>query len=1319
MANITSWTDLAAISSGLSGDYVLTANLSSADSDYSSAGGDDWTPIGVGSGTEFTGTFDGGGYSISDLVINFGAIYCGLFGRCSAVTITDLALIDVDITNTGANTGALIGQSADASTITNCSSTGTITGEGECGGLIGYLHNAAAVLSKSWSSVTIVGNHRGGGLVGQASGSPVIDDCYSTGSVTTATGGQSGGFVGFHTAITTNCYSTGAVIGTTNIGGFCGYLYNGTAINCYATGDVTGVSSSNDVGPFVGLDSSTAITNCWYAADSTILNNGSGSPNTTGTSTTNAVDFYDKTLNVYDPGTNDWDFTTPIWYENTSTYPTLVSSVITSWTDLAAISSSLAGNYRLVTNLSSADSDYASAGGNAWTPLGPSGTPFTGTFDGNNFTISNLTISTLTGDNQGLFGVISGATLSNLGLLDVDIAADNYVGALFGAQAGASTITNCYSTGVIDGDVSTGGLFGSSSYYDITINNCWSSVTITGLQGSGFGHLACDSAGVVNNCYATGNVTVTGAAGGFAHDAAYVTITNCYATGTVSSGSYAGGFANGTVGGLVLKNCYATGDVTGVNNDFDYVGPLIGALSGSQTNCWYAAEATITNNGTQGENTTGTSTTNRSDFYDKTLNVYDNGTPVWDFTTPVWYELPTTYPLLLSSFTSITSWTDLAAMSSDLAGNYMLGASLDSGDSDYSSAGGDSWTPIGSTGTPFTGTLNGNGQTISDLTMSGTTYQGLFGAGVGAAFTNVQFLDVDVTASGQWSGALAGNLTVGCEVIGCSSTGTIDGTGVCGGLIGYIHTGWVEECWSSATVTSSGNSNGGLIGWTNNGSHGGSSYEGALNCYATGDVTVTGVTENTGGFAGRGAWSAMTNCYASGTVTGAANVGGFVGNIASKNIINCYATGDVTGDVDTWDTVGPLTGTGTSITNSWYAADATVVNNGTGGNINSDGTETTNKSDFYVVTQNVYDNGSPVWDFSTPVWYARAAGYPKLEAVVSIGSWTDLAAIASDLAGDYALTADLDSSDGDYSSAGGDDWTGIGQGATPFTGTFDGDGYTISDLIEDDAAYGCLFGVTEGSTISNLGVIDVDATSTNSYTGGIVGWHKVSSVMTNCYATGTVDGVYNIGVLVGENNASTIDKCYSSGAAIGSNNKTGGLVGNHTGATAAITNCYSSATADGLQCGGLVGQIWNNPVITNCYATGDVTGSTYAGGLVGNCTSGYTVKNSYATGTVAGTGTLAGLIGNDGDGTPTTDFVNCWWYSSMTKGIGNRTPDESTGYWEKATAASDFYVVTQDVYDAGSPVWDFSTPIWYAYPATYPIFDAPPPVSKAMQAILF
>ena len=189
-----------------------------------------------------------------------------------------------------------------------------------------------------------------------------------------------------------------------------------------------------------------------------------------------------------------------------------------------------------------------------FTPIGTPSARFTGTFDGRNFTISNLYINT-TAINVGLFGITgAGSDVKNLGLLDVYVKGSDNVGGVVGGNF--SNISNCYiTTGTVSGSNRIGGLVGNN--FSGNIRNCYATGNVTGE--SRIGGLVGTSSSNISNCYATGAVTGTGSgdvyAGGLVGKN-FSTIINCYAAGTVTAtgGSGLVGENNGTI-----RNCYATG----------------------------------------------------------------------------------------------------------------------------------------------------------------------------------------------------------------------------------------------------------------------------------------------------------------------------------------------------------------------------------------------------------------------------------------------------------------------------------------------------------------------------------------------------------------------------------------------------------------------------------------------------------------------------------------------------------------------------------------------------------------------------------------
>lgn len=240
-----------------------------------------------------------------------------------------------------------------------------------------------------------------------------------------------------------------------------------------------------------------------------------------------------------------------------------------------------------------------------WTPIGNSFSDallegsnyriFAGNFDGNGYTISNVSIGSetapLEADVFGLFGATAGK-ISNLNLDTVSIhgiakiasigAVIGFAGGLVGYSGGY--IENCHVTGltmdmsapsnVYAAAYCVGGLVGVLDETQL-INECSVSGSITEKAGKGsIGGLIGELGKAAKITYSRSDVTVNVKAdsrgganvGGFIGkgngktDAERI-IRNCYATGNVTGGAYTGGFAGG-LWGLNIKNCYASGNVS-------------------------------------------------------------------------------------------------------------------------------------------------------------------------------------------------------------------------------------------------------------------------------------------------------------------------------------------------------------------------------------------------------------------------------------------------------------------------------------------------------------------------------------------------------------------------------------------------------------------------------------------------------------------------------------------------------------------------------------------------------------------------------------
>jgi hypothetical protein len=119
-------------------------------------------------------------------------------------------------------------------------------------------------------------------------------------------------------------------------------------------------------------------------------------------------------------------------------------------------------------------------GTTGWTPIGNSTTKFTGSYDGQNHTISGLYINRPSGTTYiGLFGYTNGATIKNVGLINVNIVTSYwYVGALVGWNT-STTVSDCYSMGSVSSSGPAGGLI-CYNRTSSTLSNCHSTASVSG-----------------------------------------------------------------------------------------------------------------------------------------------------------------------------------------------------------------------------------------------------------------------------------------------------------------------------------------------------------------------------------------------------------------------------------------------------------------------------------------------------------------------------------------------------------------------------------------------------------------------------------------------------------------------------------------------------------------------------------------------------------------------------------------------------------------------------------------------------------------------
>jgi len=268
---------------------------------------------------------------------------------------------------------------------------------------------------------------------------------------------------------------------------------------------------------------------------------------------------------------------------------------------------------------------------------------------------------------------------------------------------------------------------------------------------------------------------------------------------------------------------------------------------------------------------------------------------------------------------------------------------------------------------------------------------------------------------------------------------------------------------------------------------------------------------------------------------------------------------------------------------------------------------------------------------------------------IKISNATELQEVRDDLDADYVLADDIDLS-------GIDNFEPIGSDEEPFTGTFDGDGHTISNLTierrdkEEIERIGLLGAVGDEGTVSNVNVTDAEATGdkTRGVVGVLVGRNYgdvTGSLAEGSAAGGGVGGLVGInrgtvseshadvevtgdlaGGLVGSNGREAEVRGSSAAGNVTSEKEVGGLIGN-AGGEVHDSHATGNVKAKKGMAGGLIGVVRNIGSVHDSYATGDVEAEEdAAGGLVGHAYS-RRITNSHATGDVTGRNNVGGLIG--------------------------------------------------------------------------------------------
>ncbi len=296
---------------------------------------------------------------------------------------------------------------------------------------------------------------------------------------------------------------------------------------------------------------------------------------------------------------------------------------------------------------------------------------------------------------------------------------------------------------------------------------------------------------------------------------------------------------------------------------------------------------------------------------------------------------------------------------------------------------------------------------------------------------------------------------------------------------------------------------------------------------------------------------------------------------------------------------------------------------------------------------------------------------------LEIWDWYDLDTIRDNLGGNYILMNDLEPTMLGYEDLAspiaheGKGWEPIGTLDEPFTGTFDGQGYSISGLYVNRASnHGGLFGYVRGATLENVYMYSFDITCYN-YVGALAGTLADAGTVNDCYAAGTVSGHQYIGGLVGENYG-TIVSCQVINSHVESlTSYAGGMTG-YIGGSGSVSNCRAAGNVTGITCiGGLVGfQDISSTVQRSCVTNTEVYGSERLGGLVGYSYGG-DLNNCYAKGSVTGNYAVGGLAGFVSHVTVRACFANVYIDGEISTGGLVGLSEESTvtdSFWDTETS---------------------------------------------------
>ncbi len=881
---------------------------------------------------------------------SWGAGVVGRFyGNLDRSTMTNVHA-DVSVTESGMGSavGGLVSIVAEGLTISNSSSTGTIAGS-HPGGLVGTADDDSNRIENSYSTATVVasGNFRvAGGLVGESE-NLTIENSYFAGQVLGINGASAGGLIGAadrNTAVM-NSFVTGRVAADGYAGALIGTLRNNNVSMTNAAWDIGTTGRSDAIG---------------YTAfyTPTVTNTGSR----TTAQMQGSLDF----------GLG-FSLNNTIWATGNDLYPYF------GW-------------------------QYAS------TPVAVSGIAYG---DSGSTPLSGADVSGISGGS--LFGnAVTGA--NGYYYILTDAASLDAAGVLTYLD-GESTQSATYSDRMTAGGISGADIWGNTFRIETDAANLNSVSTALDTTVGSFSDSDLD---FINN--------IPGAVLRSDGNGKSLNIDlDASADFSLNQNMYAGGdltvSTDGTfsVGKNLMTLWAVAGELT-VNGDLAWANSneLNLYSHASNTSITINGSVTAANGGLRVDRTgsaTNVSATATGDIY---VNRFRSDAS--------WTQIGSTLPGFHANDFNIAGGEFLRALGGDgssatpyqiadvyglqgigssglLGSAFVLANDIDaSGTAGWN--GGSGFDPIGVYGAEFSGSLDGQGHTISGLTIdrAADDYVGLFGyAAAGSSLSGLILSDGSVTGNGHvgalagYAGSTIGDVQTSTDVSGAAHSigglvGTLDGavarssatgavTGIggvgdIGGLVGVTYSGsTIHQSYATGNVTVGGAINlnfnfGGLVGY-NAGS--------ITQSFATGNVTAGG--NGAGGLAGVNEGS-ITDSYATGSVSAAAFAGGLLGQLTtSGSVARAYATGSASAGDGNEGGIAGLVDTGASFSATLWDTDASGLTDAVGfsydptvpGVTGLTGAQMTQLSTFTAYGFNIDDEGGTgaVWriydGYTTPL----------------------------------------------------------------------------------------------------------------------------------------------------------------------------------------------------------------------------------------------------------------------------------------------------------------------------------------------------------------